>query len=86
MSLTNAAQHQHTHGKGAWLTTKTRRRCSHYFGTIHGCAELILPGQRYFDTQEPHPESAAAENYVVCGACGKTPHSANFLQTERRTA
>lgn len=77
--ITNAEQHQQTEGKGQWRSAQKLRICSHYFGRIASCRQAIIPGARYFDTQEILPDAGVMRGFIVCANCGNTPHRADFL-------
>lgn len=78
MSLTNAEHHQQIERKGIWRIAYSLRRCSHYFGDLAVCRHAIMPGKRYFDTQESLPD-AGVRNFIVCDHCANAPHHVDFL-------
>jgi hypothetical protein len=77
--ITNAEQHQQMQGKGRWRSAQKLRICSHYFGNIAACRKAIIPGQKYFDTEEIVPDAGMTRGFIVCGNCANTPHRADFL-------
>jgi len=77
--ITNAEQHQQTEHKGVWRHAQSLRKCDHYFGRIASCRQAIMPGSRYFDTQENVPDAGVRHNFIVCTNCGNAPHRADFL-------
>lgn len=84
--ITNAEQHQHTQGKGRWRTAHKLRICSHYFGRIAACRHAIMPGSRYFDTEETVPDAGITCSFIACSGCGNTPHRADFLAGREEAA
>jgi hypothetical protein len=84
--ITNAEQHQQNECKGVWRTAQSLRRCSRYFGDLACCRRAIMPGKRYFNTQENVPDAGAVRNFIVCDHCANAPHRADFLAGTRSAA
>jgi hypothetical protein len=84
--ITNAEQHQQTEGKGVWRSAGKLRICSHYFGRLACCRHAIMPGRRYFDTQEAVPDAGMPHPFIVCDHCANAPHRADFLAGTRSAA
>jgi hypothetical protein len=77
--ITNAEQHRQTQGKGAWRSAQRLRICSHYFGRLACCRNAIMPGQKFFDTEEKIPDAGVRDGFIVCDHCANAPHRADFL-------
>jgi hypothetical protein len=88
MSLTNAEHHQQSERKGVWRSAHGLRCCTNYFGRLAVCRRAIMPGKKYFDTQENIPDAGVRHNFIVCDHCANAPHRADFLvgRSERTAA